>query len=101
MLFLVLLYLYFGISCAWSLSSELLIFHCNVNVILRLFERYLCLLIQMGVDVFILRVGLEKPAKSFLLFFVLTVLVFETFVCFGISRLSTVPSSVLRSSGRN
>lgn len=63
---------------------------------------YICLLIQMGIDVFILRVGPEKLAKSFLLsFFSQTVLVFETFVCFGIIQLSSVPYSLLRNSALN
>lgn len=56
----------------------------------------------MGKDVFILGVGLEKLAKSFLLFFSSqTVLVLETFACFGITQLSTVPYSLLRNSALN
>jgi hypothetical protein len=38
MLFLVLLYLHFAMFYAWSLYSELFIFHSHVNVSLRLFE---------------------------------------------------------------
>lgn len=40
MLFLVLLH--FGMSRAWPLCLELLIFHCNANVSLRLSGIYIC-----------------------------------------------------------